>query len=206
MKTLGDNFQLEADFLQKLRITFLKKEGYLDSPKTGIIEWRRGDDDEASSIRIESHVDNYYPYIRLLYSQNDDEGNKRHFDYKITLHRTPCHYGGWRFWFLCPLGTKSELPCGKVSAVLYKAGDYFGCRRCYNLTYQCRKHNANSSLAYWFRSRKAMNKIEKLELEIKRREYAGKLTNKQQQLNQAYNEVEGGLREFSKSRILSVCK
>jgi hypothetical protein len=204
MKTLNDNFQLEADFLRKLRISFLKKEGYLDSPKTGVIEWHK--DDEVSSVGIESHVDDYHPYIRLLYSQTDDKGNKQYFDYKITLHRTPCSYGGWRFWFLCPLRAKSGLPCGKVSAVLYKAGDYFGCRRCYNLTYQCRKHNANSSLAYWFRSRKAMKKIEKLELEIKRTEYAGKSTSKQLQLNQAYNEIEGNLREFSKSRILSVYK
>jgi len=51
-----------------------------------------------------------------------------------------------------------------------------------------------------------MNKIEKLELEIKRREYAGKATSKRRQLDGAYNEVVGDLREFSKSRILSVCK
>ena len=95
--------------------------------------------------------------------------------------------------------------CGRLSAVLYKAGNYFGCRRCHNLTYQCRKHNTNYSLNSWIRSKKAINKIEKLELEIKRREYAGKLTSKQQQLDQVYKEVEGDLREFGKSRILSVC-
>jgi len=106
---------------------------------------------------------------------------------------------------MCPLA-RSGMTCGRLSTVLYKASNYFGCRRCYNLTYQSRKHNTNSSLAFWFRSRKAMNKMEKLELEIKRREYAGKPTSKQRELDQAYNEVEGGLREFSKSRILSVCR
>ena len=101
MKTFSDNFQLEADFLRKLRISFLKKEGYLDCPKTGIIEWRK--DDEASSIGIESHIDEYHPYLRLLYAQTDNDGKKKAFDYKIFLHRTPCNYGGYRYWFMCPL-------------------------------------------------------------------------------------------------------
>ena len=46
----------------------------------------------------------------------------------IEFERTPCHYGGWRFWFLCPGGcraTKLYLPLG--------AG-LFGCRNCYDLS------------------------------------------------------------------------
>jgi len=202
MKALDYNTQLEADFVKQLRISLLKKEGYLDRSVSGIVRW--GEGDETSSLRLESHMDEYHPYFRLLYAQTDDEDNKQAFDYKISLHRTPCNYGGYRYWFMCPL-SRSGMACGRLSTVLYKAGDYFGCRHCYNLTYQSRKHNTNSSLAFWFRSRKAMNKIEKLELEIKRREYAGKLTSKQQQLDQVYKEVEGDLREFGKSRILSVC-
>jgi len=203
MKTLDYNPQLEADFVKQLRISLLKKEGYLNRSMAGIIRW--GEGDETSSLRLESHMDEYHPYFRLFYAQIDTKGNRQAFDYKIFLHKTPCNYGGYRYWFMCPL-PRSGMTCGRLSAVLYKAGNYFGCRRCHNLTYQCRKHNANSSLTFWFRSRKAMNKIEKLELKIKRQEYAGKVTSKQQKLDQAYNEVEGGLREFSKSRILSVCK
>lgn len=202
MKTLDFNTQLEADFVKQLRISLLKKEGYLNRSMAGIIRW--GEGDETSSLRFESHMEEYHPYIRLLYSQIDEQ-DKQSFDYKIFLHKTPCNYGGDRYWFMCPL-SRSGMTCGRLSAVLYKAGNYFGCRCCYNLTYQSKKHNSRSSLAFWFRSRKAMNKIEKLELEIKRREYAGKATSKQQQLDQAYSEVEGGLREFGKSHILSVCK
>lgn len=203
MKTLGENMQLEADFVNQLRISPLKKEGYLTRSLAGTVRW--GEEDKTSALRLESHMEEYHPYIRLLYSQTDDEGNKQSFDYKIFLHRTTCNYGGYRYWFMCPLA-RSGMTCGRLSTVLYKAGNYFGCRRCYNLTYQSRKHNSRSSLTFWFRSRKAMNKMEKLELEIKRREYAGKPTNKQRQLDQVYNDAEGGLREFSKSCILSVCK
>jgi len=203
MKTLDYIPQLEADFVKQLRISLLKKEGYLNHSMAGIVRW--GEGDETSSLRLEGHMDEYHPYIHLFYAQTDEEGNRQSFDYKIFLHRTPCNYGGYRYWFMCPLA-RSGMTCGRLSTVLYKASNYFGCRRCYNLTYQSRKHNTNSSLAFWFRSRKAMNKMEKLELEIKRREYAGKPTSKQRELDQAYNEVEGGLREFSKSRILSVCR
>ena len=199
MKTLSDNFQLEADFLRKLRISFLKKEGYLDYPKTGIIEWHK--DNEASSIGIESHVDEYHPYLHLRYIQTNNKGDKQHFNYKVLLHRTPCNYGGWRYWFLCPLTARSGLPCGKISAVLYQAGEYFGCRRCHNLTYRCRKHNTNYSLNYWFRSRKAMEKIYELEQELKRAEYAGKPTKKWRKLNQFYNQTIMDLSRFDINRV-----
>ena len=47
-----------------------------------------------------------------------------------TIHfdRTHCHYGGHRYWFLCPR-------CYRRVAVLYGAGKYFYCRHCYKLTY-----------------------------------------------------------------------
>jgi len=193
MKTLNNNFQIEADFLRKLQISLLKKAGYLDKPKTGVIEWRK--DDEVNSIGIESHVDEYHPYIRLLYAQTDNEGKKKVFDYKVLLHRTPCNYGGYRYWFLCPL-SKNGMMCGNRSGVLYKAGDYFGCRHCHNLTYWSRKHNTNYSLNYWFRSKKAMEKIMSLEQEIKRVEYGGKPTKKRTQLKRLYHRAIKDLSKF----------
>jgi len=198
MKTFSDNFQLEADYLRKLRISFLKKEGYLNSPKTGVIEWRK--DEEVSSVGIESHIDEYHPYIRLLYTQTDNEGKKKAFDYKVFLNRTPCSYGGYRYWFLCPL-SRSGMMCGKRSGVLYKAGDYFGCRHCYNLTYWSRKHNINYSLNYWFRSKKAMEKVYQLEQELKREEYAGKTTKKRRMLNRLYDQTIRDLSKFDISQV-----
>jgi len=202
MKTLDYNAQLEADFIKQLRIFLLKKEGYLDHSVSGIIRW--GEEDRTSAIRLESHMDEYHPFLRLLYAQTSEEVNKQSFDYKIFLHKTPCNYGGYRYWFMCPL-PRSGMTCGRLSAVLYKAGNYFGCRHCYNLTYQCRKHNTNYSLNSWIRSRKIMSKIEKLEQEVKRSEYRGKPTLKQRKLDQAYSQIEGEARKFSKSHILSVC-
>ena len=54
----------------------------------------------------------------------------------VLLEWTPCHYGGWRPWFLCPL-----LGCGRRVAILY-GGMYFGCRQCYRLAYQSQREDA----------------------------------------------------------------
>jgi hypothetical protein len=62
-------------------------------------------------------------------------------DYRVQLARTPCNFGGERYWFLCPL-------CGRQVANLYlpAGGTYFGCRHCYDLTYRsCQEHDKRVS-------------------------------------------------------------
>ena len=52
----------------------------------------------------------------------------------ISFDRTPCNYGGFRTWFLCPR-------CWERVAVFYGAGKYFLCRHCYDLTYASQQEN-----------------------------------------------------------------
>jgi hypothetical protein len=62
-------------------------------------------------------------------------------EYRVELTRTPCAYGGGRYWFLCPL-TKDGVYCGNRVGKLYlpRRGRFFGCRECYDLTYEsCQK-------------------------------------------------------------------
>lgn len=49
----------------------------------------------------------------------------------LTLTSTPLHFGGWRWWFLCPA-------CARRCADLYQtiAGRKFYCRLCLRLTYR----------------------------------------------------------------------
>ena len=49
------------------------------------------------------------------------------YSYSIRLDKTPCNYGNYRHWWLCPL-------CSKRVAVLYCAGAYV-CRHCLNAPY-----------------------------------------------------------------------
>ena len=57
-------------------------------------------------------------------------------DYHVNLTTTPLPWGGLRWWFICPL-TANGRYCGRRVGKLYlpPGGRYFGCRRCYDLTY-----------------------------------------------------------------------
>ena len=124
--------------LKRVTIPFLKKNGYLNQEwKSGGINWSRNRE-EIGNIGIQSTIDERWCYVRFSYSQiNRDTNEKKEFDYQVQLVTTPCNYGGVRYWFKCPLSIKGQY-CGKRIGILYKGGDYFGCRHCYNLTYESR--------------------------------------------------------------------
>jgi hypothetical protein len=63
-------------------------------------------------------------YLQLQYTYRKTEEIKQ----KIYFEWTPCNYGGRRVWFSCPF-------CHRRIAVIYGAGKYFACRKCYNLAY-----------------------------------------------------------------------
>ena len=87
--------------------------------------------------------DSFENFIKLNYTVMDSfNGEKSSKDYKVFLDRTPCNYGGFRFWFICPLSVEGN-PCGKKVAKLYlpPGSVYFGCRKCYDLTYKCQKEH-----------------------------------------------------------------
>ena len=58
-------------------------------------------------------------------------------EYKIGIERMACRFGGWRYWFLCP-AVKDGVYCGGRVTKLFlpSGGSVFGCRQCYDLTYQ----------------------------------------------------------------------
>jgi len=56
--------------------------------------------------------------------------------YHVELVSTVPRFGGLRWWFVCPL-VVNGVPCRRRVGKLYLPGgaSYFGCRRCYDLTY-----------------------------------------------------------------------
>lgn len=168
----------EADSLKKVEIWWLKKYGYLDGWKSGSLVWTSGWDGSKSSIGITVSTYHEENYVRFYYTQTDrQDGTKKEFDYKVQLTTSPCNYGSRRYWFTCPL-TKSGKYCGRRVGVLYKDGDYFGCRHCYDLTYSSKKENRGYKMYYLFRIMDVETKIEKLREKMKRSFYAGKPTKK----------------------------
>lgn len=56
---------------------------------------------------------------------------------RIELEATPARFGGWRWWFTCPLVCNGRA-CPRRAGKLYlpPGGKYFGCRVCHGLTYR----------------------------------------------------------------------
>ena len=86
-----------------------------------------------SSVGFEFDLRGEAPYLRLYYTHE----TTRRMDYKIRLVKTKPHYGGERWWFVCPF-------TGKRCGVLYSpAGQpYFASRKVFGLSYTCQRENA----------------------------------------------------------------
>ncbi len=172
----------EADYLKKIEASFLRKHGFFNGWRSDSIVWTSNWDGKKTSVGISSSTTSDDKHIRIYYTQTDnDTGEEKDFDYKIPLVTTPCRYGGKRYWFKCPW-YKNSVYCGRRVGVLYKDGDYFACRHCYDLTYSSRKENRRYRYYPLFNTIQLETKIEELEEKIKRPYYAGKPTQKQRQL------------------------
>lgn len=125
-----------ADSLRKISVKKLKEWDYFSGWKTGSLTWTSSWDQSKNSVSVT--VSTPESYLRIWYTQTDrSTDEKKDFDYKIPLVTTSCNYGGQRYWFICPW-YKSGVYCGRRVGVLYKAGDYFACRHCYDLSYDSR--------------------------------------------------------------------
>lgn len=179
----------EADNIKKIETSFLKKHGYFTGWRSGTITWTHGYSGNKSSVGIEVSTMNDENYLRIHYTQTDNgTGEKKDFDYKVQLEKTPCHFGGFRYWFKCHL-YKSGVYCGKRVGVLYKDGDWFGCRHCYELTYSSRNANRGYSHYPLFRTLELEMKAEKLEEKTRNYTYRGRPTKKRQKLEKIYREM-----------------
>lgn len=167
----------EADGLKKISISFLRKYGYFNhnSWLSGTITWTHGWTGNQSSVGIQVSTYGSEKYLRIHYTQTDKwTQEKKDFDYKIPLTTTPCHYGGERYWFICPM-SRNGAYCGRRVGTLYKDGDYFACRHCYDLTYESRKL---SGYAKSLGRIVSIPEVEEARKAVKRLYYKGKPTKK----------------------------
>lgn len=186
----------EADWCKKIEIWWLLRDMSVHGTtyKSTTISW--GED--GSRGRISARVSLYEEkYVQFIYTQTDNTtGEKKDFDYKVQLVETPCHLGGTRFWFECPLFKKGQY-CGRRVGVLYKDGDYFGCRHCYELTYSSRNKNRNHYLNSLFRVLEIEMEEEKLYKKAKRFTYKGKPTKIRQKIAKLEGEMFRSYRQYT---------
>lgn len=97
---------------------------------TDVIAWYAGTRKKAA-IRYQVDLSGV-PEVTLYYQVGKTEIIR----VGISLEKRPLHFGGHRWWFICPL-QKGNSACVQRAGKLYlpKGAKYFGCRKCHDLTY-----------------------------------------------------------------------
>jgi hypothetical protein len=116
------------------------REGILKPGVDRVGSWRwiyHGGRENSITYEVNT-LDQVCPFVRLSYTVTRAGTQEREsFDYRVSLTTTQPHFGGLRWWFVCPL-----LACGHECArrvgklYLPPRGLYFGCRHCHELTYK----------------------------------------------------------------------
>lgn len=103
---------------------------------SGSLQWSsRGE--VRSSISYEINTLESPAWLRVHYT---NKGSGEKYDYKIRLTTTRPHYGGERWWFICP-----AQGCGRRVGVLFLS-HIFACRHCCNLAYSSQNEDYASRL------------------------------------------------------------
>ncbi len=127
-----------CESLNQLSVSSLLKYGFFAPyQKEGILDWRKNNE-IIGRIRIIINAEN--AFTRCIYEMTFRDGAQKDFDYTISVEATDCHFGGRRFWFLCPIKISGSI-CARRCGVLYLKEGIFGCRNCHNLSYESQQEN-----------------------------------------------------------------
>lgn len=177
-RSYGWGWRPELDGLLFLDTAKLKAFGYLVGHVTATLVWTSTHGNK-SSIGIEVYTMEDYGFTRVHYTTSSSDRPEESLDYHIYMTTTPCHFGGYRWWFECPL-KRGNYKCGRRVRRLYKYGRYFGCRQCYNLCYSVQSENKRYRSSF-FRIITDDDKAQELLSTIKLQYYNGKPTRKMRQ-------------------------
>jgi hypothetical protein len=181
--------------LWDLNISWLNEHNYFIGHKHGGITWTDKWNNKASvSFTVRTCTEPNY--IEFSYTKKVN-GIKKDFRYKSILLSTACNFGGVRYWFVCPL-SKDGLSCKKKVSTLYLGDSGFGCRHCYELTYESRNRPKSGRFYYLNKMWDKDAEAEKLEREIKIRFRNGKPTKKFERLMELRKETYESARKFNK--------
>ena len=121
-----------------LDILNLSKRGLISgSYARGFSVWENITGERDASIEFEIYpIDNRSKVIRFHYIAESD-GNEQKMQYDCRLVSTRAFFGGFRWWFTCPLIINEKHCNRRVRKFYLPPGEqYFGCRHCHDLTYR----------------------------------------------------------------------
>ena len=153
-----------------LTIFQLKEMRLLADDAWRCITWVNNRSGNIASVWVTVNVTDE-PHIRLEYTVTRGGIETEH-DFNVSLTTTLCHYGGIRYWFVCPF-------CSKRVGGIYRVpgGLYFACRKCQDLTYRSRNRTGIALMGHTGRQ------IDKLREKIKRWTWRGYPTRKVRKLH-----------------------
>ena len=105
--------------------TYLKRNGHLQDYCSNRIRWFNQQGLCNGAVNFVIRLTEWDGMIQLRGDYSVQE---------VLMIAQPCHYGGKRWWFICPL-SKDGIDCRKKVKKLYLIRGEFGCRHCHGLTY-----------------------------------------------------------------------
>ncbi len=160
---------------KRIELAWLRKHNYLDGMNHVGLSWSYNGS-PSGNIRVIIDT-RETPSIEFDYKVKPwGEEEWKEIKYSFSMESISCCFGGKKWFFICGL-YKNNIYCGKRVRNLYKAGDYFGCRACANLSYE----SCNESKKYrgLFKVLMQDSKAEEYYIKnVKRQFYRGKVTKK----------------------------
>ena len=168
----------EAEYCDRLSIFRLKQDGFLGlGVRNGWMKWIDNGGAWKSRIGFTVNIGYGLDRVTLRYTHTSCfGGEKTDMNYDVELTATPCHYGGFRYWFRCPL-VKNGSQCRRRIGVLYGWGKYFGCRSCQDIAYGAQKQGGLCRFTSITTA-----KIERYREKVRRKYYRGVMTRKYRRL------------------------
>lgn len=154
----------EKHLLKRIDVRLLARRGVLSGSVGLSLRWK--DWPSASSVFVLLAERNGADISLSTGFENLSERMTHH----IPLDTTPCYFGGFRHWFLCP-------SCKRRVAILYLESS-FGCRNCKDVTYTSKKVNRRSPFYPYLKAIALAEKIDELAPQVRRQNYSGFPTKK----------------------------
>lgn len=122
-----------TDQFLTLNTNRLVKDNLIRPGIRSVLNWTNETTGEhVASVAFNVHSDeDRERIVEISYRWNDSEDILT----PLRLQKTELHFGGCRWWFLCPLRSHSGA-CNRRVNFLYLRDRYFGCRSCHQLTYR----------------------------------------------------------------------
>jgi hypothetical protein len=139
-----------VDEVHRLDLRDLRRNGFFEGEARPIwsSSWTWGFATKPTSVVYYRRIDTEHgpEVVALVHTEGPEGGAGELIAYGVRLEWTPCHFGGLRPWWRCPLVTNG-VACRRRCRILYRpyGSRYFGCRHCHRLSYRSRQTHR-----HWF--------------------------------------------------------